>query len=92
MFIRVAMIMTPIKISRLSMRISQEDKETLELAAASKGVSPSSYILSAAMEKAEEDLRGEREIELTRQSWNQLMDLIENPPKPNEALQELLKQ
>lgn len=83
--------MTPIKISRLSMRISQEDKETLELAAASKGVSLCSYILSAVMERAEEDLRG-REIELTRKSWNQLMDLIENPPKPNEALQELLKQ
>ena len=84
--------MTPIKISRLSMRISQEDKETLELAAASKGVSLCSYILSAAMERAEEDLRGEREIELTRQSWNQIMDLIENPPEPNEALQELLRQ
>lgn len=80
------------KMNRLDIRISQKDKETLELAAASKRVSLSSYILSAVMERAEDDLDRERRIELSRQSWNQVMDLVDNPPEPNEALRRLLKQ
>lgn len=81
--------MAAAKINRLDIRISQEDKETLELAAASKRVSLSSYILSAIMEKAMNDLQREREITLSLNAWNQMMDLIDNPPEPNDALRGL---
>lgn len=81
--------MSAAKINRLDIRISQEDKETLELAAASKRVSLSSYILSAIMEKAMNDLQREREITLSLNAWNQMMDLIDNPPEPNDALRGL---
>ena len=81
--------MSAAKINRLDIRISQEDKETLELAAASKRVSLSSYILSAIMEKAMNDLEREREITLSLNAWNQMMDLIDNPPEPNDALRGL---
>ena len=80
------------KKNRLSIRIGQKDKETLGLAAFSKRVSLSSYILSAAMEKAKNDLERERRIALSRSAWNQAMDLVDNPPEPNEALMRLLRQ
>ena len=80
------------KMNRLDIRISQKDKETLELAAAAKRVSLSSYILSAVMERAEDDLERERSIALSRQAWNQVMDLLDNPPEPNEALRRLMNE
>ncbi|MCR5348912.1 MAG: DUF1778 domain-containing protein [Bacilli bacterium] len=83
--------MAAIKMDRLDIRISPEDKETLELAAAAKRVSLSSYIVSAVMERAQNDLEQERRVALSRNAWNQVMDLVDNPPEPNEALRRLLK-
>ncbi|MBE6135266.1 MAG: DUF1778 domain-containing protein [Erysipelotrichaceae bacterium] len=80
------------KMNRIDLRISQTDKETLELAAASKRISLSSYILSVAIERATDDLEKERKLTLSQDGWNQIMDLLDNPPKANQALKDLMKQ
>ena len=75
----------------ITIRISNADKETLRYAAASKGMSLSAYVLSAAVEKAAYDLEKERKLTLSQKGWNQVMDLLENPPKANQALATLMK-
>jgi len=75
----------------ITIRISNADKETLRYAAASKGMSLSAYVLSAAVEKAADDLEKERKLTLSQEGWNQVMDLLENPPKASQALATLMK-
>ena len=75
----------------ITIRISNADKETLRYAAASKGMSLSAYVLSAAVERAADDLEKERKLTLSQKGWNQVMDLLENPPKANQALATLMK-
>ena len=75
----------------ITIRISNADKETLRYAAASKGMSLSAYVLSAAVERAADDLEKERKLTLSQKSWNQVMDLLENPPKASRALATLMK-
>lgn len=76
----------------ITIRISNADKETLRYAAASKGMSLSAYVLSAAVERAADDLLGkERKLTLSQKGWNQVMDLLENPPKASQALATLMK-
>ncbi len=75
----------------ITVRISNADKETLRYAAASKGMSLSAYVLSAAVERAADDLEKERKLTLSQDGWNQIMDLLENPPKASQALATLMK-
>ncbi len=75
----------------ITIRISNADKETLRYAAASKGMSLSAYVLSAAVERAADDLEKERKLTLSQKGWNQVMDLLENPPKASQALATLMK-
>ncbi len=75
----------------ITIRISNADKETLRYAAASKGMSLSAYVLSAAVERAADDLGKERKLTLSQKGWNQVMDLLENPPKASQALATLMK-
>lgn len=79
------------KMDRIDLRISADDKKTLEMAAASKRLSLSSYILSAALSSAESDLERERMINVSREGWNQLMAMLDNPPEPNDALKRLFE-
>ena len=75
----------------ITIRVSNADKETLRHAAASKGMSLSAYVLSASVERAADDLEKERKLTLSQKGWNQVMDLLENPPKANQALATLMK-
>ena len=79
------------KISRIDIRINPEDKEMLEMAAALKRVSLSSFILSAAIEIAKMDIEREETIVLSNKQRDEIMALLDNPPEPNEALKNLFK-
>lgn len=75
----------------ITIRISNTDKEILRYAAASKGMSLSAYVLSATVKRAADDLKKERKLTLSQEGWNQVMDLLENPPKASQALAALMK-
>ena len=77
------------KESRINIRLVPGDKAVLERAASLKRVSLSSYILSAAMEAARLDIQREETIHLSDAARDKLLDLLENPPEPTEALRKL---
>ena len=81
--------MAAIKMDRIDLRVSSTDKEMLESAAASRRLSLSAYILSVVMEVAAQDLERENSINLSRQGWDNLMNLLDNPPEPSEGLMRL---
>ena len=83
--------MAVVKLDRIDLRVSPEDKKTLEMAAASKRTSLSSYIIQAAMENAMSDLERERTINVSKEGWDRLMELLENPPEPTEALKRIFQ-
>ena len=83
--------MAVVKLDRIDLRVSPEDKKTLEMAAASKRTSLSSYIIQAAMENAVSDLERERTINVSKEGWDRLMELLENPPEPTEALKRIFQ-
>ena len=83
--------MAIVKLDRIDLRVSPDDKKTLEMAAAAKRLSLSSYIIQAAMENAASDLERERTINVSKEGWNRLMALIENPPEPTEALKRIFQ-
>lgn len=78
------------KMDRIDLRISSSDKAIIEMAAASKRLSLSSYMVSASMEIANRDLAQQETLVLSEQDWNQLVDLLDNPPELNDELKKLL--
>lgn len=79
------------KMDRIDLRISSEDKRTLEMAAASKRVSLSSYIVSLALQGAAADLEREKTIKVSLEGWAQLIEMLDNPPEPTESLKRLFQ-
>ena len=83
--------MAVVKLDRIDLRVSPDDKKTLEMAAAAKRLSLSSYIIQAAMENATLDLERERTINVSKEGWDRLMALLESPPEPTEALKRIFQ-
>ena len=75
----------------MNLDIPKDDLEIIEHAAFIKGQSLSSYIVDAAIKAAVNDISKENVIEVSEKDWDFLMDLIENPPEPNEAMKELMR-
>ena len=69
----------------VNLDIPKDDLEIIEHAAFIKGQSLSSYIVDAAIKAAVNDVSKENVIEVSEKDWDFLMDLIENPPEPNES-------
>lgn len=74
------------KSERLELRISPDVKSEIETAAQLSRVSVSQFIADAAMQRAETVINEHNRIKLTEESWNAVMDALENPPAPNERL------
>lgn len=76
---------------RIDFRTNVNQKLILEKAAKIKNVSLSSYILNSAMKQAEIDLKENEELILSNRDRDLIMNLLENPPEPNEALKGLFR-
>lgn len=74
------------KSERLELRISPDVKSEIETAAQLSRVSVSQFIADAAMQRAETVINEHNRIKLTEESWNAVMDALENPPAPDERL------
>ena len=79
------------KNTRIDIRLNPQDKATLEAAAALKRTSVSSYILSVAIDAAKLDIEKEEIVILNAKQRDTILSLLENPPKPVEALRRLFK-
>ena len=78
------------KNNRINIRVSDDDKKILELAAQINKVSVSSYIIDLAMKQAELDVKKNETIVLGNKERDLVLSLLENPPLPNKALKELM--
>ncbi len=70
----------PVKTDRLSCRIAPEHKRLLERAAARHGLSVTDYLVSTALQVAQDELLAEEHIRLSPQDWDTLLAILENPP------------
>jgi len=72
--------------ARLSFRIDPELKELIELAAMHTGQTVSSYAISTLVRDARRIIQDQHTTYVSERDWEILMDLMDNPPPPNEAL------
>ena len=72
--------------ARLSFRIDPELKELIELAAMHTGQTVSSYAVSTLVRDARRIIEDQHTTYLSARDWEIFMDLMDNPPPPNEAL------
>ncbi len=73
---------------RLTTRITDHMQEKLQAAADIAGATLNQFVVQAALEKADRVIESESTIVLTRRESLRLLELIENPPLPNEKFLE----
>ena len=74
------------KQDRIGARVPHEVYETLCRAAELTGATVNQFLVQAALKEAQEVIEREEVIRLSPRDWNWLLDLMENPPKPNARL------
>jgi uncharacterized protein (DUF1778 family) len=74
------------KQDRIGARVTHEVYETLCRAAELTGATVNQFLVQAALKEAQEVIEREEVIRLSPRDWNWLLDLMENPPKPNAKL------
>jgi uncharacterized protein (DUF1778 family) len=78
-------------IARLDARITAEEKELLEEAAAAKGLTLTAFVTSSAREAAIKVLKEQHVIELGRKDQQAFAQAMLNPAAPNKRLRALAK-
>jgi uncharacterized protein (DUF1778 family) len=78
------------KSERLEVRVSPEEKATLETAAAISGLSISAYLRSRLLEQAQAEILAQQNLVLSQQDWTRFINAFDNPPPANEALQQAM--
>ena len=72
--------------NRMSLRIPAEEKAMLLRAAALKHKDLSEFVRQHSVDAAKAVIREEEHISLSRRDSLRVLDLLENPPKPNAKL------
>ena len=80
-----------VKNSRIDLRVTESEKALLEQASDYQKMSLSNYIMSIILKQAELDVEANKQIMLNKKQWDFVMDLLDNPPEPTDALKDLLK-
>lgn len=71
---------------RMSLRIAAEEKSLLVRAAALEHTNLTEFVIRTAVANAREVIELAERQELSERDSLQVMDLLENPPEPNEKL------
>lgn len=79
------------KQDRIELRASQQERERLLEAATFKGMTLSSFLRQAALEKSDDVLKSRDTITLSDRDRDLFLAALENPPKPNKRLQQAFK-
>lgn len=79
------------KQDRIGARVPHEVYETLCRAAELSGATVNQFLVQAALKEAQSVIEREDVIRLSPRDWNWLLDLMDNPPKPNAKLKAALK-
>lgn len=79
------------KQDRIGARVPHEVYETLCRAAELTGATVNQFLVQSALEKAQAVIEREEMIRLSARDWAWLLDMVENPPKPNAKLKAAMK-
>lgn len=79
------------KQNRIELRASQKEHERLLEAAGFTGMTLSSFLRQAALEKSNEILKSRDAITLSDKDRDLFLEALENPPRPNKRLQQAFK-
>jgi uncharacterized protein (DUF1778 family) len=77
--------------SRINMRISKKKHEEIKAAAQLAEKDVTTFMIDAAMEKAEELIANSNVIKITAVEALAIERMLKNPPPPNEHLKALMK-
>jgi len=84
-------MVVPIKSERLELRLTPDQKNTIEQAAAISGRSVTDFSVPLLVEEAGEVVRQERELRLSKQAWDAFNRVLDEPAKPVAGLADLLR-
>lgn len=79
------------KTNRIDIRLSDQDKEMIEKAAAYSRQSVSSYIISVVIKQAQLDLKENDISYLSNEDRDLILNLLDNPQEPNKHLKDLFR-
>ena len=83
--------MSALKKQRIDLRLTEEDKDLIEEAAAMTNQTITQFMVNSASERAAEVIEQHRRLILNENSWNRVMDALDNPPEPNDQLKRAAK-
>ena len=83
--------MSVTKTRRLEVRLTDEQKESLDRAVAISNTTTSEFVVSHLMRSVGEAIRRNQTTELSARDMDRFLDLLDNPPPPNAALRRILK-
>jgi uncharacterized protein (DUF1778 family) len=76
--------------SHIHLRAKASERDLIDQAARLKGMNRTQYIMSAALEKANEALSASSTLFLNDEQYDRFVELLDNPPAPNAALKRLM--
>ena len=76
---------------QLNIRASRAQRETIDQAAAILGKPRTDFILESAVRDAQNVLLDQRFFQTTGDAFDRIVDLLDSPPPPSDALRSLLK-
>ena len=79
------------KTNRIDIRLSDQDKEMIEKAAAYSRQSVSSYIISVVIKQSQLDLKENDILYLSNEDRDFILNLLDNPQEPNKHLKDLFR-
>jgi uncharacterized protein (DUF1778 family) len=79
------------KVKTLNLRVTEEQKAAFEQAALIKQTNVSSFILDNAYLAAQELIRNQHVIQVSKDQWNAICRALDNPPETNPKLRKLLR-
>lgn len=81
----------PVKQERIEARITAEEKEMVQRAAALNGSSLTDFVMRSALEAARETIRAHQVIDLTVRESRAFAEALIAPPEPNDNLRTLAR-
>ena len=79
------------KSDRIALRLTREQKTEIEQAAAISGRSVTDFSVPLLVKEAEQVIRVERDLHMSKKSWDAFNDILDRPAKPVSGLADLLK-
>lgn len=84
------MLTTTLRPARMELKTTKDAKELLGQAAILDGMDLTSFVLGPAIERARKVLADHAIISLSKKGQSALVRVLDNPPKPNKAMKELM--